>query len=77
VKRRLSKTSVTFLGGVEGAAKAMGTTPRMIRRWMRLGLSEDGQDRLRSAMSVLISSALFKKRERIAFQNRECTNAAP
>ena len=62
MKRKLSKTTVSFFGGLEETAKALGTTPRMIRRWMRLGLSEDGRERLRVAKSIIIKAAVRKKK---------------
>lgn len=61
MKPRLSKVTVSVLGGLEGAAKALGTTPRMVRRWMRLGLSADGRERVRGAMVVARKYAVRKK----------------
>lgn len=62
MKTKLSKTTVSFFGGLEGAAKALGTTPRMIRRWMRLGLSEDARDRVRAAKARMVKDAIRKKK---------------
>lgn len=62
MKPRLSKATVSFFGGLEGAAKALQTTPRMIRRWMRLGLSEDGRERLRVAKAVIIKAAVHRRK---------------
>lgn len=61
-RRPLSKITVAMLGGIDGAAGMLGTTPGMIRRWMRLGLSADGRERVRSAMSVLIKHADRKRK---------------
>ena len=51
--RKLSKTTVTVLGGIESAAHCLGTTTKMVRRWMRLGLSADGAERVAYALRQL------------------------
>lgn len=65
MKRRLAKQTVAMLGGLEGAARALGTSPRMVRRWMRLGLSADGRGRVTTAMAILIKDAHRRRRSSI------------
>jgi hypothetical protein len=54
----LKKRAVQALGGVEGTAKALGVSTRLIRIWMRRGISQDGVERLKSAWRIKLRAAL-------------------
>ena len=51
-RKTLHKGRVNFLGGINGAARALGVSPRLIRIWMKRGMSDDGAERLRQAWRV-------------------------